>query len=124
MGQQTVPVQSGNEECRTERRAWVRFANDGEIWCEPVGALSKEELETAWLGKIRNISSSGIGLDMSQRFEPGTELIIELAERPKVLRRLVAHVVNATPNADGRWIIGCTFDRVLSPEELEIILSE
>jgi hypothetical protein len=99
----------------------VRFAKDGEVWCEPVGTWSKEELDTAWLG---DISPDGIGLNMSQRFEPGTELIIELAETPKVLRRLVAHVVHATLEANGRWLIGCKFDRVLSLEELEIILAE
>jgi hypothetical protein len=45
---------------------------------------------------------------MSRRFEPGTALIVELSERPKVLRHLLAHVIHATPEANGRWIIGCT----------------
>jgi len=52
MAQQTIPVQSGKQINKTERRACVRFAKDGEVWCEPVGALSKEELDTAWLVSV------------------------------------------------------------------------
>jgi hypothetical protein len=59
---------------------------------------------------------------MSRRFEPGTALIIEL--RLKVLRYLPGHVIHATPDADGHWIIGCTFDHPLSQQELKSFLGE
>jgi hypothetical protein len=124
MAKQPIPMISGKQACETKRRAWVRFAREDEVWCQPVSASSTEELDTAWLGKIRDISREGMGLNMSRQFEPETELIIELAERPKVLRHLVARVVHATPEANGRWLIGCRFDRVLSSEELKIILAQ
>jgi hypothetical protein len=124
MAERTIPIQSEQQVCETERRAWVRVAKEREVWCQPVSASSKEELDVAWLGRIRDISPDGIGLNMSRRFETETELMVELAEGPKVLRQLVAHVVHATLETNGRWTIGCTFDRALSPEEMEIILAK
>ena len=124
MAKQTVPLPSRKQGYNTERRARERFPKDEEVWCQPVSASSKEESGIAWLGRIRDISPDGIGLNMSRRFEPETALIIELAKRPEVLPHLAAHVVHATPQTTGRWIIGCTFDRVLSPEELQTFLAE
>jgi PilZ domain len=117
MPRQSVPVRNGYVKHRpkTERRTWVRFRNDEEVWCQPIG-LS----ETAWLGKVRDISIAGIGLSMTRRFEPGTALIIEISER--ILLR--AHVIHATPETEGRWIIGCIFDSVLSEQELRAFLAD
>jgi hypothetical protein len=123
MAQQTISVQSESEESGTERRARVRFAKYEEVWCQPVPVSSKEELDTEWLGKIQDISPDGIGLNMSRRFEPETVLIIKMRKGSEVLGYLL-HVVHATPETNGRWLIGCKFDRVLSSEELRIILAE
>jgi hypothetical protein len=123
VAQQTVPVRSGNFKRRPkeERRASVRFSTDGEIWCHGKGS-PKAKRDPAWLGKVRDISITGIGLSMSRRFEPGTALIVEL--RPRALRRLEVHVIHATPDADGHWTIGCMFDRALSQQELQTFLGE
>src|SRR5438094_802028 len=112
MPKQTIPVRNGYVKHRpqTERRAGVRFPKDEEIWRQPTSTAGKEALDTAWLGRVRDVSTAGIGLSMTRRFEPGTALIVELSERPKVLRHLLVHVIHATPDANGRWILGCTFD--------------
>jgi hypothetical protein len=124
MAEKTVPIRKQQQACKTERRAWVRYAKDVEVWCQPWNATDEEELGPAWLGSIRDISPDGIGLIMSRRFEPETKLIIELEERSQILRHLVAHVVHATLETKGRWIIGCTFNRMLNPEELQTFLAE
>jgi hypothetical protein len=122
MAEQTVASQTANPPFRQiDRRAWVRFPKNEEIWCHPVSSSVKENLDTAWMGRVRDISRTGIGLSLRQRFDPGTALIIELSHRPKVLRHLFVHVAHATEET-GRWIIGCTFDCPLSAEELEIFL--
>jgi hypothetical protein len=41
-----------------------------------------------------------------------------------MLRRLLVHVIHATPDTDGHWIIGCAFASALSPEELQSFLRE
>ena len=126
MAEQTFPCQTANLETsrKIDRRAWVRFPKNEEVWCQAVGGSVKENLDTAWMGRVRDISRGGMGLSLSQRFEPGTALLVELSERPKVLRNLLVHVAHATEDKKGRWIIGCTFDCPLSAEELEIFLQD
>ena len=126
MAQPTIPSRTGHSKGRPkiERRAWVRTPNDHEVSCQPMAASSKEELDTAWLGRVRDISVGGIALLLNHRFEPGTALIVELSERPKVLRHLLVHVIHATPEPNGRWILGCAFDCALSQQELQTFLEE
>jgi hypothetical protein len=111
MPKQTIPVRNRPE---TERRAWVRFPKDREVWCQPTSPS-----DTAWLGRVRDVSTAGIGLSMTRRFEPGTALIVELPQR-----HLLAHVIHATREENGRWTIGCTFDSALSQQELQKFLEE
>jgi hypothetical protein len=65
----------------------------------------------------RLITSTSLG--MTRRFEPGTALILDLSDR-----RLLAHVIHATRETNGRWIIGCAFDSALSQQELRAFLQE
>jgi PilZ domain len=109
----------------TERRVWVRIPSGQEVSCQPVAATTTDESETAWLGKVRNVSPGGIGLTMNRRFEPGTTLIVELSAKPKgVLRPVPVRVIHATAEKKGRWLIGCTFASPLSPEQLQAFLQE
>jgi c-di-GMP-binding flagellar brake protein YcgR len=126
MAEKTIPFETATPQTsrKIDRRAWVRFPKNEVVWCEPVSASAKPELDTAWMGRVRDISRGGIGLSLRQRFEPGTALIVELSERPKILRHLLVHVVHATAGQSGRWTIGCTFDDPLSAEELRIFLQE
>jgi hypothetical protein len=66
-------------------------------------------METALFGTIRNVSSAGIALSTSRSFDPGTELVIELSAKRKSVLRLPVRVVHATPEKEGRWVIGCAF---------------
>jgi hypothetical protein len=109
---------------KTERRACVRFPKNETMWCDPVRPLAKHELDTAWMGKVRDMSCAGIGLSLKKRFEPGSELMVELSEGPNLVRRLLVRVIHATPDKKGRWIIGCMFDRPLSQEELQKFIAE
>jgi c-di-GMP-binding flagellar brake protein YcgR len=126
MAEETIPSQTAIPETsrKIDRRVWVRFPRNDEVWCHPVTDSVEENLDTAWMGRVRDISRGGMGLSLSQRFEPGTALIVELSERPKILRHLLVHVVHATEEKKGRWIIGCTFDCPLSPEEMQIFLQQ
>jgi hypothetical protein len=109
----------------TERRVWVRAPSGKDVSCQPLAATTTDESETAWIGKVQNVSSGGVGLIMNRRFEPGTTLIVELSAKPKgILRPLPVRVIHATPEQKGQWLIGCTFARPLSPEELQAFLQE
>jgi hypothetical protein len=75
--------------------------------------------ETGWLAKVRDVSAGGISMILRRRFEPGTVLILDLEQGP---RQLSVRVVHVQPEMKGRWLIGCAFSAVLSPEELECFL--
>jgi hypothetical protein len=102
----------------TERRAWVRFRSEQDVAC------NTEEANTGWLGRVRNISCSGIALLLRRRFEPGTDLNIELETKAGWPRRLSVRVIHATQDSNDRWIIGCAFATPLSREELQDFFTE
>jgi PilZ domain len=123
MAKQTNPAQTVSRQRRleTERRAWIRFPSDAGISSQPL-TPSKNELDTGWLGTVRDVSPVGIRLAMSQRCERGTALIVELSAESNEGLRLPVRVVHATQEANGQWIIGCELARELSPQELTIFL--
>ena len=124
MAQQTMPVlrQRPNTSPRIERRAWLRFLTEQDIICYPATTEPQGEPELSWSGKVLDISQAGIGLSMSQPFEPGAELVAELPVKPGASLLLPVRVVHATPDESGLWIIGCQFIFPLSEEELQICL--
>jgi hypothetical protein len=119
-----APAEKPEPSRNGERRAWVRFPKNEAMWCDPVRPSGKHELDTAWMGRVRDISRTGIGLSLRKRFEPGTVLTVELSESPKLQRQLLVRVVHATADKNGRWIVGCTFDCPLSREEMQVFLSD
>jgi hypothetical protein len=112
-----VPSQARKPEpsVKTERRARPRFPIDRYVACQA------HETRTGWLARIRDISQRGIALVLRHRFEPGTELTIEL-ETNGWPRHLSVRVIYATRDTKDRWIIGCAFVSQLSEEELQGIL--
>src|SRR5436190_12314036 len=62
--------------------------------CQPAASFGNPEAK--WTGVVRNISSGGLNLRLSRRFEPGTGLAIELgrrdADRPNTVLVKVVHV--------------------------------
>jgi hypothetical protein len=70
---------------------------------------------------VHDISQGGLGLLLTHRFQPGTDLVVELRGGESVRRVLRIRVIHATPtNADGNfcWLLGCSFNAPLTEEEL------
>jgi hypothetical protein len=122
MTEQRIPFQAEQpKECaRAERRASVRFLSGRQVYCQALAASTTH----GWLGRFRDISRSGIALILSQRFAPGTLLIIELATKAGYVRRLPARVAHATLDTNGPWVLGCAFAATLSQQELQTFLGE
>jgi hypothetical protein len=81
------------------------------------------ETEEFWPLVIRDLSSGGIGVLLARRFEPGTELSIELSVGPDLpLRRLSARVMRVVPDKGGHWVHGCAFPTNLTDDELNTLL--
>jgi PilZ domain len=121
MAEQKTPLQpiALRRRPKIERRAWVRMSK--EIRGEPMTAT--DESDTAWLGTIRDVSTTGIALILTRPFEPGTLLFIDLSANPNpVLQRRPVRVVHAKSEEEGRWMVGCIFASPLSQKELHRIL--
>src|SRR5205823_4514922 len=77
-----------------------------------------------WPLVVRDVSAGGVGILLARRFEPGTELHIELppgAASPA--RTLRARVVRVRAEKLGHWAHGCAFLTPLSERELvELVL--
>jgi PilZ domain len=123
MAEHTLPAPSGHTKYKpeTERRAWVRFAASQEVYCQAIAAPTAEMAGTAWLGRLRNVSSAGLALRLSRHFEPGSLLMLELEARGRV-RSFPIRVVHATQEAHRHWIIGCEFITPLSEAELRALV--
>lgn len=101
-----------------ERRASVRFESNAKGTCQTVSV----HRESAWEATVRNISCGGIGLILGRRFEPGALLSIELTESIEGRQRLLlARVAHATPQPEGKWLIGCTLVNPLDVDEIQAL---
>jgi PilZ domain len=110
---------------KTDRRAEARHPSERDMNCQTAVSLSKSDRGTTWLGRVLDVSVTGIGFSTSRRFLSGTVLVIDVSdEAGQISRRLLARVVHARPKSKMRWIIGCEFTCPLSEQELQDILGE
>jgi CheY-like chemotaxis protein len=109
------------QERDTERRACVRYLCQLDGSCQPVGSPATGQ---TWVGKLRDISSTGVKILVNRRFEVGTLLVLELP-RPgwDVSRMLLCRVVRvAKESIENEWEVGCTLARELSDDEVQSFL--
>jgi serine/threonine protein kinase len=105
-----------------DRRTWVRH-NVGVGSCATVSTALHGGGDESWPLVVRDLSVGGAGVLLARRFEPGTELTIELAAGPgAVAKRLAAHVVRVQPERGGHWVHGCEFNTPLTDNELATLI--
>jgi hypothetical protein len=76
-------------------------------------------------GVVRDVSTSGIGLELNQPLEPGTILVLELQGRHVGVSRIQSAVVmNASPLGGDTWLIGCKMKIPFSDFDLQCLLWE
>jgi serine/threonine protein kinase len=105
---------------KDERRVSVRFSSKQDSSCAPLGG----ERACRWPAKIQDISSTGLSLLLGRRFEPGTLLLLqpEGGEDPSLPQTLLVRVRNARSQPRRKWLLGCTFARRLSEEEVRLMV--
>jgi CheY-like chemotaxis protein len=104
-----------------ERRACVRYLCQLDGSCQPVGQPATGQ---TWVGKLRDISSTGVRILVNRRFEIGTLLVLELP-RPgwDASRMLLCRVVRVSkPLVGDEWEVGCALARELSDDEVQSFL--
>jgi hypothetical protein len=98
-----------------DRRTWVRFACPTRAFCTSLAGGEPDRRPA----QVLDISASGMGLLVDQFHEAGTLLSLELhGPKGDFTRKILACVVRVNPEPDNQWVLGCTFIRELSEEEL------
>jgi hypothetical protein len=78
---------------------------------------------SSWPAIVADISTTGIGLVVGIRHDPGTTLPIDLyCTSSGYTRSLRVRVVRTQRMPDGHWFCGCRFDEPIHHEELDALL--
>jgi hypothetical protein len=110
----------GSAAPQVDRRAGLRFAISPETSCHLVAGVG----ETLWPARVLELSPAGIRLRLRRRFEPGTFVLLELANGARIFScALVMRVTHATEEGDGAVALGGAFARKLTYQELMALLA-
>ena len=100
---------------QSDRRAAERFPVTADTACVFLSPV----LEDFGAVRIKNVSSDGIGLVVSQKVEPGLLLAITLANQSKSFKKTVlTRVVHVTAQPGGTYLVGCALTMPLTYDEL------
>jgi hypothetical protein len=116
---QTLGQLKNGDTIQLDRRAWVRYPCNLDGACQPLAGTRGVE----WPGKIRNLSRGGMALSLTRRFEVGTVLSIQMqGPADGDLGSVLARVAHVAMQADGSWLLGCAFTKLLTEEDLKTLL--
>lgn len=107
------------EPARTEdKRAWTRFPAHGFAEFETVPPTTRGRRKA----EITNISTSGVGLLLDQKIDPGIILDLSLKTKKGSQFDILACVVYLGSRPEGGWVAGCHFIRELEESDIKLLL--
>jgi len=103
-----------------DRRAALRFAINPQTALHLVAAMG----ESFWPARVLDLSTRGVALQTRRRFEPGTSVMLELANGVRGFScAMPLRITHIHEESDGVWFVGGEFGRKLSHHELMALLS-
>lgn len=103
------------------RREAIRYNINLETSCLLIAALEGDTTPV----RVRNISSGGISLVLTRGVEPDTVLSIQLLNRPRMyFCKVDVKITYVVEHPSGDWILGGSFNRKLTDEELRALLAK
>jgi hypothetical protein len=104
-----------------DRRAHIRYAPAPDTTCQ----LTAGGNNSVWWASVLDISTGGIGLVASRRFEPGTLLAIGVENKNREFSHmLVARVIHVRKESASRYVLGAKFISPLGDDELHALLAD
>jgi hypothetical protein len=102
-----------------ERRQAVRYSCDLKVNDRLIVSMGS----SSWPAVVADISTTGIGLVVGIRHDPGTTLPLDLyCTANGFSLALRVRVVRTQRMPDGHWFCGCRFDEQIGHQELNAIL--
>ncbi|MGF1579387.1 MAG: PilZ domain-containing protein [Gemmataceae bacterium] len=106
---------------REERRSSIRFPVNEPITYELAGPGARE----AKSGCIRDISLGGVKLSIAQPIEPGELLTLHLpSPNGTESNAVLSCVVHVSKMDEETWVVGCTFARNLTEDDISPFLPD
>jgi hypothetical protein len=103
-----------------DRRKSARHACDSQLYLAPMGT----NRQNSWSASLRDLSTKGIGLTLSRRFELGATFSIEWCPyNPAKLASLMARVIRVFQRPDSTWWHGCELIGDIDSDELAAFLA-
>src|SRR6516164_8638580 len=100
-----------------DRRARVRYATSLATLCQ----TNTAQMSDFWLlGKIQDISTTGIRLHLNRPFEPGSVIVVEPTKAQGVANMPQARVVYSIRDKRG-LVLGCEFLQPLSVDDIKAL---
>ncbi len=103
-----------------DRRAAIRYACEVQGDCQPITQL---EAGNRWPARLLNVSSTGVGLLLSRRFEPGTLLAVAVEPDGNSTRCLPLARVRRVRRHGNYWLLGCVWADELSDEDMRPLVT-
>ena len=72
-----------------------------------------------WPAVLCDVSAGGLKVRLARRFEPGTELAVELPVGERAVR-----VVRVRQDRAGHWVHGCEFAERLDAQTLRTLMAD
>ena len=102
-----------------ERRAAERLTVNMNTVCD----LLSPVLEDIGGARIKDVSNSGIGLIVNHKLEPGMLLAINIANATRSYSKtMLVRVMHVLPQAGNTYLIGGTFQTLLTYDELKTMV--
>jgi hypothetical protein len=103
------------EKAESERRREERYHFEE----QPVVVFLAKPSFRPRQGALRNVTNGGIALITSQRYPPGTRIVVRMPTTNPLLpdfRLAEVRHFSAVPN--GGWLLGCRFLQILTADEM------
>ena len=110
----TAALSSQTSAVHDDRRLWLRYATD----LQGNAQLPEKQGTDKILVNVRDLSAGGANLLVDQMLNPGQMLSLQLPADRNEIHTVLACVVRAISQSDGKWSLGCVFSRELSSEDL------
>jgi len=116
----TVPPPPAVKSPAGDRRESVRFPADLKVVFQPISLVPLMQLPA----RVRDVSTTGIGLLCATPVPPGTFVVIDFKQPNRTSApKLVARIVRLVPMNETIWLLGCNFSKELSQADLQALLA-
>lgn len=115
-----VETHIGTDTAEAERRRELRFPSNREV----LGRGIADPPDHPWRGRLRDVSCTGLGLELDMRLKRGSILHLEVVARgSERFASLCACVIHSTPLREGGYLVGCAVE-ILTDEEVRALTTE